>query len=404
MYKSIIDALLGRRDPKAKRPSFYVQLFQETVAMASYAMSSGMALSAALSAELSALQPQLRPRVVPRKTSGRGAPPAKANPARPSPSDKANPAPSTEPKPAPVPASAKAPKPGAEVANQSLDQQANRPILPPIKKLIELHIALTRVISPATPRSILLLVSEESSPWRFLGPVPLVRQMMLLALISLASFVLISLCPQINVDQINKSLLEHNGISLLLNELFLISAAAVGACFANLFEANRHCTNGTFDPRYNSSYWVRFVLGMIAGLILAEVISFEMLQGSAQAQIQPSETTTTTVSGLVASQPMVKPILAMLGGFSSDLVIRILRRIVTGVESMLNGDPREQIRSSQAAEREQAQMESDRERVLLASELADLKSKLGEGAEAEAASKQLDELLNRLTRSQPPQR
>lgn len=68
---------------------------------------------------------------------------------------------------------------------------------------------------------------------------------------------------------------------------------------------------------------------------------------------------------------------------------------------MLSGDPRETIRNRQAAEREQAQMESDRERVMLASELADLKSKLGEGAEAEAAGKQLEALLGRLTRSQP---
>jgi hypothetical protein len=37
--------------------------------------------------------------------------------------------------------------------------------------------------------------------------------------------------------------------------------AGLGACFAALFLANRYIAEGTFDPKYESSYWIRFILG-----------------------------------------------------------------------------------------------------------------------------------------------
>ena len=42
-----------------------------------------------------------------------------------------------------------------------------------------------------------------------------------------------------------------------------------------LFEANKYVVASTFDPKYESSYWIRFVLGLIAGLLLSKFVSLK---------------------------------------------------------------------------------------------------------------------------------
>jgi len=270
--------------------------------------------------------------------------------------------------------------------------QNERRALPPIRNLIEMHRGLSRLVAPATPRSITLLFEEQANRWRFLGPVPLVRHMMFLSILSLLSFVCLSLSDWVSVAEINKGLLQHSGLELLINELFLLSAAALGASFANLFEANKYCTEGSFDPKYNSSYWVRFVLGLIAGLILSEVISTELVVDTAGGNGQ-----TSAAPGLLTQQPMIKPILAMLGGFSSDLVFRVLNRLVGGVESMLRGDPRDQIKRDKQQAKDQAGMETERQRMSLAADLSGLKGKLDGGESVDGLSDQLQNILDKLT-------
>jgi len=56
--------------------------------------------------------------------------------------------------------------------------------------------------------------------------------------------------PKVNGSPDGFSLLKNSGMDLLLNELFLLSAAGIGASFSNLFQANLFVRNGTFDPVY----------------------------------------------------------------------------------------------------------------------------------------------------------
>lgn len=258
------------------------------------------------------------------------------------------------------------------------------------RQFVDLHTQLARIIAPATPRSILLMKKESKNRWRFLGPVPLVRQMMMMGVLSLSTFLSLSFFEKVDEEHINKSLLTNNGFDLFLIEMFLLSAAALGASFANLFEANRYCTNGTFDPRYNSSYWVRFVLGMIAGLLLSEIISLELLTAGGNA----GEGDGALDEGFLDGQPMAKPILAMLGGFSSDLVFRILRRIVSGIDAMIRGNPQEAHKASQKAALDMAQMDSEREKLNIAANLTSLQDSVdGE------AKEELQKILKKLTRT-----
>lgn len=189
-----------------------------------------------------------------------------------------------------------------------------------INKLTGVHERLAQIVAPATPRTILLLhtESEKKGFLNFLGPVPLIRRMMFASILSLIMFVTISLSP--DVSRTGGGILDSSGIELLLNELFYLSAAGLGASFGALFTANRYITEGTFDPKYESSYWIRFALGLIAGIILAEVITLVSEE---------------SLTGLA------KPALAMVGGFSAALVYRILNRLVETIESLFRGETRE---------------------------------------------------------------
>ena len=215
-----------------------------------------------------------------------------------------------------------------------------------LSELSRIHQSLARIVHPATPRSILLLAREGRRPLavRILGPVPLVRGLTIAALISVAAWIGLS-TTQAADGTVNWT--EDHGVWLLIEELHLLAAAGVGAAFAGLFQASRYVTRGTYDPKYASSYWTRFVLGVVAGMILALLIPLE--------------------SDALGS--MGAPLLAMLGGFSVRVVYRLLRRLVLTVESMVGGEPG--VAEAQEVEVERARLQEQRrqEQINLGSQL-----------------------------------
>jgi hypothetical protein len=96
-------------------------------------------------------------------------------------------------------------------------------------------------------------------------------------------------------------------------------AAALGAAFYVLFQAQEYVTKRTFDPQYNSVYVIRLVLGILAGFILAYV---------------------TQSTGLLKGQlkDYGPPVIALLGGFSTDAVNQVLQRLVEIVMAAIRGD------------------------------------------------------------------
>ncbi|WP_133511946.1 hypothetical protein [Candidatus Thiosymbion oneisti] len=246
-----------------------------------------------------------------------------------------------------------------------------------VRLLATIHDQLARIVAPATPRTIHLFATESATGgfWHFLGPVPLVRQMMLAAIICLLAIVGLSLSDQVNTANVGKEWLELSGRTLLYNLLFLIAAAGLGASFQALFQANRYVVAGTFDPKYESSYWIRFVLGLIAGLLLAELIPL------------PTEG---AIGGLG------KPALAILGGFSSAVVYRVINQLITAVESLVRGDTKDIIASREQALKAYANEEIGRNRLKLAGNLMSLQQQLGAGASPEQLSHKLGQLLGEL--------
>lgn len=194
-----------------------------------------------------------------------------------------------------------------------------------ITLLSTVHDQLSSLIAPSTPRAIMLIdpIFAKPSWFNWISTVPLLRRLMLVAFFSLVAFILLALSPY--VSPTGGDIFNSDGIALLVNLSFFVSAASLGACFSALFQANEYIVGGVFDPKFETSYWIRLLVGIMAGLILASLIPLD-----------PK-----------ALNGLGKPTLSLLGGFSASLVHRILNLFVGAIEgvvkrmasAMLDGSP-----------------------------------------------------------------
>ncbi|MGH8568325.1 MAG: hypothetical protein ACREXU_09970 [Gammaproteobacteria bacterium] len=243
--------------------------------------------------------------------------------------------------------------------------------------LSQIHASLTRIVAPATPRTILLLDQElrKGGLLRSLGAVPLVRHMMLAALICLCGLIATGVSPEVNEASVNMGLLKNSGFTLLLSILFLLCAAGVGASFSALFTANHYVSAGTFDPKYDPSYWVRFFLGLIAGVILTQLVSIE---------------------GSEAGHVLAQPTLALIGGFSANVVYRIIDRLVDAAESPFRADPRDVHAAEQSAAKVRYEQQLAETKARLAGILVQFQRRLDSGEDSAGLAQHIEKVLGDL--------
>jgi hypothetical protein len=246
--------------------------------------------------------------------------------------------------------------------------------------LLAAHNALTKIVEPAKPNTILLLDIEQgvTSFMKFLGPVSLIRQMMIAAIFSLTLFIGLSLTEEVSHDSGN--IMSQDGIELLLNLMFYLAAAGLGASFAALYKANTFIANGTFDPTYHASYWIRFFLGLIAGLILAVMVS------EAYFSKHLSE-------AAFLEKGIVRPLLAMLGGFSADLTHTVLSRLVETIRSLFTGSPKDKIADEKKALQVDFVSQQNQQQMNMASNLINLQQVINSGATPEEINQKIDQIL-----------
>ena len=96
--------------------------------------------------------------------------------------------------------------------------------------------------------------------------------------------------------------------------------------------------NRTFDPKYNSAYLARFVIGMVAGVILAFVVP-SMLGLSQKSGV-----------GADAIKLLSPAVIGILGGFSAEAVQQILQRFVEVLLSLVRGDNSTQVQAKADAQ------------------------------------------------------
>jgi hypothetical protein len=251
--------------------------------------------------------------------------------------------------------------------------------VPEFEALLRAHAELVRIVAPATPRTILLISEGRRARFSMLGPVRLVRQMLIAVVVLLLAFVLLAMSPDINPRSGDP--LNSDGWALLVNELFFISLGGLGAAFSALFTAYRYISEGTYDPKYESTYWLRFILGLIAGLLLPALIP---------------------IGGGADDSALTKPLLALLGGFSAAMLYRVLERLVTTVESLVRGDSRELRAAERDATLARAAADASRERLAIVAELRRLQDRARATGQTDTTiTDALDQLAHTLSGERP---
>lgn len=187
-----------------------------------------------------------------------------------------------------------------------------------LHQIAQFHSQMADMLAPAKPKSIYMIQQKAHGIFRFLGPVSLVRQLSVLSLFFLLSTVLLALSEEVNRVSLNKGVFESSGITLLFNLLFLLSCAGLGAAFSCLNQLFYYINNTTYDPKFNVTYWIKILMGLMSGLILCELVSFEPISNGAEQSLVDLD----------------KPLIALLGGFSSDLLYHIFARILQEIQRL----------------------------------------------------------------------
>jgi hypothetical protein len=185
------------------------------------------------------------------------------------------------------------------------------------EKLTKLFNKLTLLCAPASPCSLENTIPTHKLFFRA-GPrfVRIIRDLWLISLSCLAGYILLSIFISLN------SLEKQNIAGNILFQLQLVFSAGLGACFYSLNTAKKYVVARTFDNSYITHYYNSIIVGIIAGIILSNIINesfFSDRETGVLKQLTPS-------------------ILALLGGYAADAVIRILNRLVTMLTTLVEGD------------------------------------------------------------------
>ncbi|MFD0861678.1 hypothetical protein ACFQ1M_05635 [Sungkyunkwania multivorans] len=185
--------------------------------------------------------------------------------------------------------------------------------------LMSLHALLVQNVAPATPKSISYLEELQNNEREksFFSKLPILRNLILLTLVFLALFIGTGLSPNVNNDSVAKGIMDNQGLNLLLNLAFIASASGLGVLFSMLRNVTIGIKKGTLVPEDSIYYSALIILGIIAGLIISEIIPFNSLNGN-----------NTALFNNVA--------LALIGGFSSDAIFAILQSVVNKLKQIFS--------------------------------------------------------------------
>ncbi len=202
-----------------------------------------------------------------------------------------------------------------------------------------IHKELAAVIAPASPATVLMLErNKRNGVAGLFGQVPLVRRLNVITLICLVTFLGLFFAPEVDSASINGDILSYADPRMfLLNELVIVAIAALGSAFYALFEAHKYISKQAYDSKYDSIYWIRFILGIVSGVILAQFIFIDTADNAQE------------LSGFMTN----KPLLAFLGGFSARVVHKILNSLVDAIETFISGSARDMLKAREAVARTQ---------------------------------------------------
>jgi hypothetical protein len=238
------------------------------------------------------------------------------------------------------------------------------------------HERLSRLVAPAKPGTLYLLDYgfHERGVSTTLGPVKVVRDLVRVAIGCVIVFIVLSVIQMVDADR----LVDLFGrqfvvLEIILERIFWLAAAGIGASFAMLFQLNDQIVARTYDPDEAPSVWIKFFLGLVAGFILVALVPLDNGPES-QATV------------------LVPPTVALLGGFSASAVYRILTRMVEALESIFSGGAQAQVAAAERAAVMRATDETAQARVALAGKMVELQQQVAAGAPAHQVAEHLREM------------
>ena len=270
---------------------------------------------------------------------------------------------------------------------------------PSTATLADIHVKLAQAIAPVRPATLVFFDDERKHKtlFEFLGPITLIQRLMVIGVLSLIGLIATSLSTYVDGDPSRFSLFHNQGISLLVNQMFLLFAAGIGASFSNLYLANQYVVKGIFDPSYESSYWMRFTLGLLAGIIIATLVPIEGSPGevanlASAGGAAADSTGTTSGGGPGALGGFGKPLLALLGGFSAQFVFTTLNKLVNTATQFITGDAEAALASREAAMQASVGKQKVENRLQLLSKISTFKSKLDAGGDLKDLQAELNKI------------
>lgn len=188
-----------------------------------------------------------------------------------------------------------------------------------IDDLVAAHNMLCKNVAPATPKSIIYTngIHEKNRGKGLFKQLPLVRNLIILAVIFLVAYVAFGQTKAVNNQSLDEGVLGNDGLSLVLNLGFLASIAGLGVLFNLLKKISSSVIDSTLVPEETINYVSQILLGIISGLIISEVI---VLYTSDPQDINLFN----------------KSALALIGGFSSDAMFTVLQSLISRLESVFN--------------------------------------------------------------------
>jgi hypothetical protein len=268
-------------------------------------------------------------------------------------------------------------------AAASFELERNAGQAPNLTALASVHERLAKLVAPASPSTLYLLDRSYKDPSRLgsLGPVSIVRQLVVFSIGCVVAFIVFSIYHLIVVTPGGDDIQMGAAAHALVENLYWLAAAGVGASFAVLFQINETISKGTFDPDDAPAYWIKVFLGVVAGFILVAMVPTEQIN-SADAQV------------------LAKPTIALLGGFSAQAVYRILNRLVETLEDLFSGGQKEQSAVREQAIAARAQEDVAQARLVVAGKLVQLQEQIAAGADVR---QQVQDVIRSLVPESGPQ-
>jgi hypothetical protein len=151
--------------------------------------------------------------------------------------------------------------------------------------------------------------------------------------------------------------------------------AGLGAAFYVLLKTHEYLVTRTFDPKYNNAYLTRFVTGMVAGVILSNLLGFWVgNKSSSFLQLSPG-------------------VAAIIGGFSAEAVEQILQRMADLLVATVKGDGSAELKAEQTVAQAKQAQEQTQKNSAVREKLAELSIVSGDSAKFGQALDSIRSLL-----------